>query len=127
MKFEFGLALLVFLGGGAGSLLRYLIMCACGAIPGQMNLAVLFANVAGCLAIGMIAPRLVPNDPVAVRVWAAVVVGFLGGLTTFSSFAWDTHKLFAEAGWQWGMFNIATHNLLGLGAAAFGFWLAKQF
>jgi CrcB protein len=128
MKFEPALAFWVFMGGGAGSVLRYSVMCACARLSSSFPLATLVANVVGCLAIGLLGVKLTSgDDPATVRLRFAILVGVLGGFTTFSSFAFETQRLFSESLWQRGLLNIAANNFLGLGAVAVGIWLAKQF
>lgn len=64
-------------------------------------------NIAGSLAIGvcgaLISERLIAR-PDLLR-WV-VMVGFLGSLTTFSSFAWETHDLFGDGAWVRASANI---------------------
>ena len=67
----------------------------------------LVVNVTGCLAIGvigtMVAGRLIER-PDVVRL--VVIVGFLGSLTTFSAFAYETHSLFRDGAWVSAAVNI---------------------
>jgi fluoride exporter len=128
MKFDLGLAFWVTMGGGAGSLLRYVVICVCAKLPlAGIPLATLIANVAGCLAIGFLAPRLIGEDANTMRLRAGLLVGILGGFTTFSSFAYETHRLVEHESWQSGVLNIVAHNGLGLLAAALGVVIAKHF
>ena len=53
--------------------------------------------------------------------------GFLGGFTTFSAFALESVKLFADAHYSKFFANVLLHNSCGLGAAALGFYTAKLF
>ena len=128
MKFELGLAFWVVVGGGAGSLLRYAIICLCAKLPSPgIPLATLIANVAGCLVIGILGAKLMGEDPNTMRLRAGLLVGVLGGFTTFSTLAFESHRLFESNHWQGGLVNIAAHNLFGLFAVAAGIAIAKQF
>lgn len=109
--------LLVFVGGGIGSLLRYLAALAVGG-----PLATLTVNVAGCFAIGLIAAA-VPPPMVAVRLF--FITGLLGGFTTFSAFGLDALTL-----WQGGQpgqaaLYVAATLALSLAAVALGFLVAR--
>ena len=81
-------------GGAAGSLLRFAVANWVTAHwPQHFYWATLAVNLAGCLLIGYLYGMFLlrPEVPLALR--AGLVVGFLGGLTTFSSFSLDTLRL----------------------------------
>src|SRR5690606_10378124 len=89
-----GLVLAIGLGGMLGTLLRF----ATGSwvsshFPQHFYGATLAVNLVGCLLIGYLYGLFLmrPEVPEAVR--AGLMVGFLGGLTTFSSFSLDTLRL----------------------------------
>lgn len=85
----------------------------------------LLVNLAGCLAIGTVATlvgaRLV-SRPEELRLF--MVVGFLGSLTTFSSFAWETHTLVESAAWGRAFANVAVSVLGGLAGVWIGIALS---
>ncbi len=114
---------LILAGGGAGSLARYLagtaIMTRYG---GRFPLGTLAVNVSGSFLIGLImtwlTERLQPDPN-----WRfLLVVGFLGGYTTFSSFEWETFSAVREGGFWIGLLNVV--GSVGLGYAAV--WLGAQ-
>ncbi|MGB3442114.1 MAG: fluoride efflux transporter CrcB [Actinophytocola sp.] len=81
------------LGGGLGALARYGLSVALPTPPGHFPLATFVTNVAGCFLIGVL--MVLVTD-----VWAAhrltrpfLGVGFLGGFTTFSTYAVEIHGL----------------------------------
>lgn len=77
--------LCVFVGGGAGSVLRYLIALAGARIGCGVPWATLLANGLGCLLIGVLGGWLPATA--AGREWRLLLtVGFCGGFTTFSTF-----------------------------------------
>jgi len=92
--------LLIFVGGGLGSLCRYALG---GAIQTRAHAAfpvgTLAVNVIGCLVIGLIARQLL-NMQSDVMMKAALMTGFCGGFTTFSAFSYETVGLIA--GGEWG-------------------------
>ena len=81
-------------------------------------------NVVGCLAIGvvgtMVTGRLI-DRPEVVRL--VVIVGFLGSLTTFSSFAWETHSLFNDGAWVRALANVVLSVVAGLAGVRIGILL----
>lgn len=85
----------------------------------------LVVNLGGCLAIGTVATlvgaRLVPR-PEELRLF--LVVGFLGSLTTFSSFAWETHALIESAAWGRALLNVAGSVVGGLAGVRLGILLS---
>lgn len=82
-------ALIVAGGGAAGASVRWSVGELLASQPGTFPWATLIVNVAGCAAIGVAARRLQRDS----ELWLAVVVGVLGGLTTFSAFASETRGL----------------------------------
>jgi CrcB protein len=54
-----------------------------------------------------------------------VAVGFLGGFTTFSSFAYETFRLAGQNGWGVAVFNFVSNNVLGLIGILLGVMLAQ--
>ncbi|GIG37014.1 CrcB family protein [Cellulomonas pakistanensis] len=109
-----GLALLVALGGAAGSLGRYGLA---QALPAQHGWPVgtLAANLAGALLLGVLLEALGrrgPETPAVQRVRLALGTGLLGGFTTFSSLALETERLLA-AGEAGTALAYATVTLVG--------------
>ena len=119
--------LAIAVGGGTGALLRHLANQLVQARFGAaFPLGIFLVNVIGCLAIGVVA-GLIASARVhmgeAGR--AFVVVGVLGGFTTFSSFGLDTFTL--ARGGQLGaaLFNAVGQLVLGLGAVWAGYAVAQ--
>jgi len=116
---------LIACAGGAGALLRY---AAAGwgqrLTDGPFPLGTLLVNVVGCLLIGYLGTLF--TGPVLVREEAriAVLVGFLGGFTTFSTFGYETLALLAGGdGWNASL-NVVLSNGLALAAVWIGHRLA---
>src|SRR4051812_8442121 len=75
---------LVFVGGGVGSLLRFLVQLGLGATMG-----VLAVNLLGSLLIGYLTEKYLAQD-----LWRVFLcTGILGGFTTFSAFSYEVLKL----------------------------------
>ncbi|MCC9600164.1 CrcB family protein [Stieleria sp. JC731] len=87
--------------GATGSLCRYGITLAASAVPGGSNMyGTTIANVLGCALLGGVTALQISDSEAMERITLAVRVGFLGSLTTFSTFAAESAAM-AEEG-QWG-------------------------
>ena len=81
-------------GGMAGTLLRFATGNWINANwPRHFYTATLAVNIVGCLLIGVLYGLFLIRPEVPIEVRAGLMVGFLGGLTTFSSFSLDTVRL----------------------------------
>lgn len=81
-------------GGALGSLLRFATANWINSHwPQHFNIATLLVNVIGCLLIGYFYGLFLLRPDVSLEVRAGLLVGLLGGLTTFSSFSLDTLRL----------------------------------
>ena len=87
--------LLVGCGGFVGAVLRFLLSSWTHRISGveQFPVGTLAVNVTGCLAIGLIAGLAETRDFLHPEARLVIVVGLLGGFTTYSAFAYDTLAL----------------------------------
>jgi fluoride exporter len=118
---------LIVAGGGAGSLARYLAGTAIMArYGGRFPLGTLAVNVTGSFLIGLImtvlTERLQPNPH-----WRyLLVIGFLGGYTTFSSFEWETFSAVRGGGFWIGLANVAGSVVLGYLAVWLGAAMARR-
>ena len=82
-------------GGALGAVSRYLIsLWVTGTVGQSAWLAILSVNVAGSTVMGIMAAALSVSPSVNGAVRGLVMIGFLGALTTFSSFALDAHSFF---------------------------------
>ena len=131
--------LLVVLGGTLGTLARYGVGLAFPHTPGKhFPVATLLVNLVGCLLIGMIGQLLQrfaadasvkPNAAELLLVTTlrqGIIVGFLGALTTFSAFGWDTTRLLLDDKPLLALANIGANLLAGLFAVWLGIMLVKM-
>ena len=83
-------------------------------------------NVTGCFLIGLIMTLLTERLQPHPNWRLALVVGFLGGYTTFSSFEWETFAAVRSGGFWIGMANIVGSVIFGYAAVWLGSILARK-
>jgi CrcB protein len=128
---------LVFLGAGTGGVLRYGVSLGVSRLlgpsgPGStaplggLPVGTIVVNVTGCFAIGVLGTLLAgPGDQK--ETWRlALMVGVLGGYTTFSAFGRETLVLAQEGKWGAALGNVVLSNVLGIGAVVVGWWVASR-
>ncbi len=118
--------LLVFLGGGIGSALRYLIGKALIPYTNSSFLGTFGVNVLGCLLIGLILGLSAKNSHLTNATVLFLTVGFCGGFTTFSSYALENYGMLREGQIFTFLWYVLGSVLLGILAVAAGLWIAKQ-
>ena len=113
-------------GGALGAIARYLVgMAISHHLPNHGWLATLSVNIVGCFAMGIMAAILIESPSVSPAVRSFVVIGFLGALTTFSSFALDIHILLDKQGFMAGAGYLITSVGLSLAMFFAGMWLFR--
>ena len=118
--------LLVFLGGGLGSSLRYLISKYLNQLENSVALGTFTVNIVGSLLIGIIMGLALKNDTPSSTLALLIATGFCGGFTTFSAFALENYQ-FLKTG---DITNFIVYTLgsvaLGIVAVFIGIWLVKS-
>lgn len=110
----------VFLGGGLGSVLRYLIgVWSAAAFGVAFPYGTLIVNLTGCLALGLVVQLAIAGSW-HTDIRAAVAVGLLGGFTTYSSFNQETLTLLANGATGAAVINVTITLAGGLAAGALG-------
>ena len=94
---------------------------------GVFPLGTLMVNLAGCLAIGFFATVLAGPLLVREEYRLALLVGLLGGFTTFSTFGYETLALLGDREWGPAALNLVLSNGLGLLAVLVGARLAERW
>jgi len=119
--------LLILAGGGAGSLTRYLANTAIMArFGGQFPVGTMAINVTGSFLIGLLMTLITERLEPGAILRPLLVIGFLGGYTTFSSFEWETYAAIREGGFRIGLANVAGSVTLGYAAVWLGAALARR-
>ncbi len=115
---------LVLIGGGIGSICRYVATTLIGSIGGTVfPFGTLFVNLLGSFLMGFLMFFFLDEHftlPETLRLFLAV--GFLGGFTTFSSFSMESLLLLRGDSFFYAFANLASNMLLGLLAV----WLGMQ-
>lgn len=113
------------LGGGCGSLARYGLAELLPTAPGRVPWGTFTANVAGCLLIGVLMVLVT-------EVWSAhrlvrpfLGVGFLGGFTTFSTYAAETRALLAPGSVVLAFTYLAGTLVCAMLAVVAGVWSTR--
>jgi CrcB protein len=120
-------AALVALGGAIGAFTRYAVNgWAQRQFPSFAPTGTLLVNVAGCLLIGVVMAALRERPGQARELQALVVTGFLGGLTTFSAFGYQTVELLEGQQAMRALQNVLANVLLGCGAAWLGLAVTRR-
>jgi len=116
----------VSLGAIFGANLRYGITRFIGRIyPHPFPLGTLLINITGSFILGIFFAWAREHMDLNPQWRLLIAVGFCGGYTTFSSFAWETIDLWRQ-GHPWlCVLNIAASNLLSLAAVAAGIWAVR--
>jgi fluoride exporter len=118
--------LLVFLGGGIGSVSRYLL----GELiqthsSSEFPVGTLVVNVLGCVAIGILARQFL-NGQAHHLMRAALIVGFCGGFTTFSTFSFEAFRLWSGGKPVAALSYVVASFMLCLAGTAAGYALADR-
>lgn len=114
------------MGGGAlGTLFRYLI----AGLPHKYSDTIfpwgtLLVNVSGAFLIGLIW-GIFEERGISPHTRTFIFIGFLGGFTTFSTFALETMNLFKEGAVKLAFVNILANNILCIVLVFGGFFLAR--
>ena len=118
---------LVFVGGGAGSLLRYVVgrLIPATLISRPFPIAILSVNILASFVLGAVVGWAL-NRSVGEEARLLIGVGFCGGLSTFSSFSYDTIVLLQNGRMASALLNIVLNVVFCLLASVGGLWLGQK-
>ena len=118
--------LFVGFGGAVGAISRFGIgELSKKTFPGSFAFGTLIANLAGCFLIGVVLGGGHAGKSEPVRL--GFCVGFLGALTTFSTFGAETINHFNEGDWPTAFSNVVANVVLGLVFVFLGMLVGKRF
>lgn len=119
---------LILVGGAFGSLARYVLQgWVQDATRGTFPFGTLIVNVSGCFVIGFLMTLFTGPWPIRDDYRIGLVVGVLGGFTTFSSFGWETFSLANEGQFLRAAANVLLSVVVGLAAVYAGARLAQRW
>jgi len=120
--------LAIFIGGGFGCISRYGIANLLKAYSLDFPIATLLVNIIGSLILGFTAAYFwnkVPAHAIHNTLRLTITVGFCGGLTTFSTFSWETFDLIKNGDFLLAILYATISFLACLLAISLGVFLSK--
>ena len=118
--------LLVGLGGGAGSILRYLAYLLSHRIFGdKFPFGTIIVNIVGCLIVGILIGLLGKLNPADVNMKMLLITGFCGGFTTFSALSAESLAMIESGNILTAILYIAGSVIIGLLAVWLGLVIVR--
>lgn len=112
-------------GAAVGAWLRWALSVAMNPIVPMVPLGTLAANLVGGLLMGIAMEVIARNAVLAPEVRLLVTTGFLGGLTTFSTFSAEVTTLLVRREWLWSTLTIGLHVVGSVALTIVGILLAR--
>lgn len=117
--------LLVFLGGGVGSVLRFIFGKYLNSTETGIPYGTFAANIVGSLLIGFILGLAAKNSSLTNNQILFLATGFCGGFTTFSTFAYENHVFLKSGDFvSFALYTIGSF-VIGFLAVFLGMYLVK--
>jgi CrcB protein len=113
-------------GGAAGTMFRYIVSVASSTYfpAASFPFGTLIVNLSGSFLIGLLA-GLNEADLISPSLRMFLLIGVLGGYTTFSTFSLETLNLIRAGEMRIAVMNVAISNIAGIGLAFGGFIITK--
>jgi fluoride exporter len=119
--------LLVFAGGGLGSVCRLMVGKLFKLYSPVFPLATLASNFLSCMVFGAVIMLGVNRMNLSYSLKLLLITGFCGGFSTYSAFTFETVELF-KSGQQWmGISNIVLNFVLSVAGLYLGIFVVKLF
>lgn len=119
--------LFVFLGAGTGGVLRFITSKLVHDLLSDwfLPMGTFAVNMIGCFLIGFFAHLAESHSFMTPEVRLFLLVGLLGGFTTFSTFGFDLFSLIQDGKLIWAIANAVVQVVLGVLLVYLGYWLGK--
>jgi CrcB protein len=120
--------LIIGLGGGIGSIFRYLVQTYIArTITQNFPLGTLLVNISGCLLIGLLSGLAAKHAALTMEWRLFLITGICGGYTTFSTFSYESVSLFKEGNYPYFILYTSLSFVSGLLATIGGITLARYW
>lgn len=114
------------IGGFIGACLRYIISIYSPKLFGtQLPYGTLIVNVIGGILIGLIMELSLTTDLISPNSKLFLTTGIMGGLTTFSTFSYETVTLFSQGSYILAMLNTGLNIVLSMTGVVVGQFISK--
>ena len=118
---------LVMVGGSLGALSRYGISLLAGSLfGGGFPWGTLIVNLCGCFLVGLAASLADRHPIVNPDMHLCFITGFLGALTTFSTFAFESVMSAWIGAYRLVFLNLFLNNVIGFALVGAGWWVGKS-
>lgn len=117
--------LLVFAGGGLGSIARFMVVKLFKSGQSIFPFATLTVNFLSCFLLGTLVMIGVSKMNLSESVKLLLITGFCGGFSTYSSFTFETVELFKQGQQGLGLSNIVLNFALSVSGLYLGFLVIK--
>jgi|SRR5690554_180522 len=117
--------ILVFVGGGIGSILRYLLGNLLNSPQTGIPYGTFAANIFGSFLVGLILGASLKNETMSPNTILFLATGFCGGFTTFSTFAYENHVFLKSGDFISFAFYTIASFVVGFAMVFLGMWLVK--